>query len=61
MSTATATQLSAYRVSYVDLPGDTDWWVFDCTAEDDDHAEEQCRNAYPQCDIINITRLGAVN
>ena len=25
---------------------------FDCQAEDGDHAEEQCRNAYPEADVV---------
>ena len=25
---------------------------FRCQAEDTDHAEEQCENAYPGCDIV---------
>jgi len=25
---------------------------FQCYAEDADHAEEQCENAYPDCDIV---------
>jgi hypothetical protein len=30
---------------------------FGCMAEDDDHAEEQCRNAYPNCTIKDVTAL----
>jgi hypothetical protein len=25
---------------------------FQCHAEDSDHAEEQCLNAYPDCDVV---------
>ena len=25
--------------------------AFACRAEDGDHADEQCRNAYPECDV----------
>jgi hypothetical protein len=25
---------------------------FECQAEDADHAEEQCLNAYPNCDVV---------
>ena len=25
---------------------------FQCYAEDSDHAEEQCENAYPGCDVV---------
>ncbi len=27
---------------------------FRCEAEDTDHAEEQCENAYPNCEIVWI-------
>lgn len=27
---------------------------FVCDADDADHAQEQCENAYPQCDILWI-------
>lgn len=27
---------------------------FRCTAEDSDHAEEQCLNAYPDCGVVWI-------
>ena len=27
-------------------------FVFVCLAEDTDHAEEQCLNAYPECNIV---------
>jgi hypothetical protein len=30
---------------------------FSCMAENDDHAEEQCRNAYPSCTIKDVTAL----
>lgn len=39
-----------YRTDYlspVDPP-----FGFRCEAEDFDHAEEQCENAYPDCDIV---------
>lgn len=25
---------------------------FHCDAEDADHAEEQCENAYPECEVV---------
>ena len=28
------------------------WQFFECQAEDDEHAEEQCRNAYPDATIL---------
>lgn len=29
---------------------------FICQAEDSDHAEEQCINAYPDCDVVWIEK-----
>lgn len=26
--------------------------AFKCMAEDTEHAEEQCENAYPDCDVV---------
>ena len=26
--------------------------AFICRAEEGDHADEQCRNAYPDCDVV---------
>lgn len=28
------------------------WLIFTCMAEDADHAEEQCLNAYPTCGVL---------
>lgn len=28
------------------------WLIFTCSAEDADHAKEQCLNAYPTCGIL---------
>lgn len=28
------------------------WQFFVCMADDDEHAEEQCLDAYPDCDIL---------
>lgn len=47
--------LIPYRVTFAEEPGDKFTLVFDCFAEDDDHAEEQTKNAYPGCVIHNIT------
>jgi hypothetical protein len=34
--------------------------AFACRAEDGDHAEEQCLNAYPGCDVL-WTALGTAD
>lgn len=50
--------LIPYRVTLAEEPGDKFTIVFDCYAEDDDHAEEQTLNAYPGAVIHNITPFG---
>lgn len=47
--------LIPYRVTLAEEPGDKFTIVFDCFAEDDDHAEEQALNAYPAATIYNVT------
>ena len=47
--------LIPYRVTFAEEAGDKLTLVFDCYAEDDDHAAEQAENAYPSCEIHNIT------
>ncbi|MDD2741247.1 MAG: hypothetical protein PHV02_03180 [Rhodocyclaceae bacterium] len=48
--------LIAYRIMLSEDAGDTDFQIaFDCYAEDDDHAEEQALNAYPNGAILTIT------
>ena len=48
--------LISYRVTLAEDAGDADFTlVFECYAEDDDHAEEQALNAYPCGLILNIT------
>lgn len=47
--------LIPYRVTLAEEKGDKFTIVFDCFAEDDDHAEEQATNAYPNCEIDNIS------
>lgn len=47
--------LIPYRVTLAEEPGDKFTIVFDCYAEDDDHAAEQAENAYPGCLIHNTT------
>ena len=47
------TGLSEYRVSLHEDIGDKFTLFFDCWADDEDHAEEQALNAYPNGEIIN--------
>jgi hypothetical protein len=42
-----------YRIENILTPLDPPFG-FQCWAEDTDHAEEQCLNAYPDCDIVWI-------
>jgi len=46
--------LIPYRVTLAEDKGDKFRIVFECFAEDDDHAEEQAINAYPNAEIHNI-------
>lgn len=43
--------LILYRVTLFEERGDKFTIVFDCYAEDDDHAAEQAEIAYPACEI----------
>ena len=45
--------LKGFMVAYTQ-PNDELWQFFKCQAEDGDHAEEQCVNAYPDCDVVGI-------
>lgn len=40
-----------YRIESIMSPADVPFG-FLCHAEDTDHAEEQCLNAYPDCDVM---------
>lgn len=46
-----------YIVTLHEEPGDKFIIVFPCMADDEDHAEEQAVNAYPQCRIVNIRKV----
>lgn len=46
-------QLFLYRVTLREENGDKFQLVFDCMAEDSDHAAEQAENAYPGCEVLN--------
>ena len=45
--------MTPYRVMLHEEPGDKFQLVFDCMAEDADHAEILAENAYPGSVIIN--------
>jgi hypothetical protein len=45
--------LAEWRVSLHEDKGDKFTIYFDCWAEDQDHADEQALNAYPNGEIIN--------
>ena len=46
--------LLPYTVTLHENIGDKFTIVFECLAEDHDHAEEQATNAYPNADIIFV-------
>lgn len=46
-----------YRVTLKELPDDQFTLVFDCFADDQDHAEEQALGLYPAAHIVNITPI----
>lgn len=43
--------LLPFTVTYTE-PDGIPWQWFNCMAEDVDHAEEQCLDAYPNCNIV---------
>jgi len=49
--------LNKYVVTLKEDPEDKFTWVFECMAENADHAEEQAENAYPDCWLMNTTLL----
>lgn len=42
-----------YRIEAIMVPADAPF-SFLCWADDTEHAEEQCLNAYPECDVVWI-------
>lgn len=50
--------LKTYTVLYREEPNDTPFG-FICQAEDTAHAQEQCLNAYPDCDVVWTTDGGS--
>lgn len=57
MSTNANPILSHYRVTLLEEPGDKFQMIFDCMAEDADHAAEQAEAAYPGCEVINCSEF----
>jgi len=51
--------LISYLVTLHEDKGDKFTLFFECWAEDEDHAEEQALNAYPNGEIINCTEYEA--
>lgn len=52
--------LVEYRVLLHEDKGDKFTLVFDCWAEDEDHAEEQAINAYPDSEIVHIAAVAEI-
>ena len=49
-----------YRIESVMSPIDAPFG-FICDAENTDHAEEQCLNAYPDCDVMWVANGNSYN
>jgi len=49
--------LEAYCVSLQEDAGDKFTIKFPCWADDPDHAEEQAKDAYPNCVILHIVKI----
>lgn len=55
--------MNTYTVLYRDdslEPADAPY-AFVCQADDSDHAEEQCLNAYPDCEVVWVVQTGDVD
>jgi hypothetical protein len=50
-------ELTKWRVTLHEEIGDKFTLVFDCLAEDEDHAAEQARNACPTGEVLNVTSM----
>jgi hypothetical protein len=57
LATVGGCKMKDYRVTLFEDLGDEFLIVFDCMADDFDHAADQATNAYPHCDIFNITEF----
>jgi hypothetical protein len=45
--------MNPFTVIYVEPRDSLELWqFFECHAEDGEHAEEQCQNAYPTCKVL---------
>ena len=49
--------LHSYRVTLKEDKGDKFTLVFDCMAEDEEHAFEQALDMYPRGEMLNATLL----
>lgn len=49
--------LLPFRVMVHEEKGDKHQLVFDCYAEDADHAAEQAENAYPDGEVVSTTEF----
>jgi hypothetical protein len=50
-----------YRVTLHEEAGDKFQMVFECMAQDEDHAVEQAINAYPGCVIVHAMAINEEN
>lgn len=49
--------MNLFTVIYVEpTEGLELWQFFECQADNGDHAEEQCLNAYPDCKVLWVNR-----
>ena len=48
--------LKNYEVELYETPQDNDAIIFECQAEDEQHAEEQAVNAYPGAIVLDIAK-----
>lgn len=45
--------MEPYTVIYVEPSEGLELWqFFECQADDDEHAQEQCEDAYPTCNVL---------
>lgn len=51
--------LFPYTVEYREADEDIEVQYFECMAEDESHAREQCENAYPTCEILSAYLFGS--
>ena len=47
--------MSPFTVIFVEPPF-IHWQGFNCQADDADHAEEQCLNAYPKAEVLWVNK-----